>query len=297
MSAWPEASSGGWCLTKGQPDWSGITLGHKMSLAGGMSDQRSTWTEASPGKYIWPQVNLTEVVSHLARRCLCLGGTSEQRSAWPKVWPNVSLNQSLIWEAHLIRGLPGQHSIMLGWEMSLPGGTSDQRSAWPKDLKKCQPAQSLTYGGVHLTKCIKFIWKFEHTLHFRCCFAEVFSTKDQQECYLKAFVTTADSIEKVQDSCPRSAQSCEDSDHIMYACTVRVNGGDVSGYVDVGKHGRGAKLRSALKQKILTNMSVFVAWVCGGVLLGEKSIQINSTKWLKKQSIHMLKTHKTQECT
>ena len=53
-----------------------------------------------------------------------------------------------------------------------------------------------------------------------------------------------DSIEKVQDAYTRIAQIYGDSDHIMCTISVRVNGGDVSGYVDDGEHGGGAKLRS-----------------------------------------------------
>ena len=62
----------------------------------------------------------------------------------------------------------------------------------------------------------------------------------------------------------------------MCAYSVRLNGGDVSGYVDDGEHVGGAKLRSATEHN-LTNVSVFVAWVCGGVHLGEKKIQMYST--------------------
>ena len=51
----------------------------------------------------------------------------------------------------------------------------------------------------------------------------------------KAFVTKTDSTEKVKDAYTRIAQICGDSDHIMCAYSVRVNGGDVSGYVDDGR--------------------------------------------------------------
>ena len=81
-----------------------------------------------------------------------------------------------------------------------------------------------------------------------------------------------DSIEKVQDAYARIAQICGDSDHIICAYSVRVNGGDVSGYVDDVEHGGGAKLRNAIEHKSLTNVSIFVAQVSGGVSLGEKNI-------------------------
>ena len=42
----------------------------------------------------------------------------------------------------------------------------------------------------------------------------------------------------------------------MCAYSVRVNGGDVSGYVDDRGHGQDAKLRSAIEHKNLTNVSV-----------------------------------------
>ena len=47
----------------------------------------------------------------------------------------------------------------------------------------------------------------------------------------------------------RIAQVCGDSDHIMCACSVRVNGGDVPRYVDEGEHVGGAKLRSSIEHK------------------------------------------------
>ena len=95
---------------------------------------------------------------------------------------------------------------------------------------------------------------------------------NEQENYFKAFVTKTNSIEKVQDAYTRIAQICGDSDHIMCAYPVRVNSGDVSGYVDDGEHGGGAKFRSVIEHKRLTNVSIFVARVCGGVHLSEKKI-------------------------
>ena len=65
--------------------WHSITLGHKMSL---------------PGGYIWPKVNLTKVVTHLATRCLCMG-------------------------VHLTTGHLDQSCNTLGHKMSLSGGQVD----------------------------------------------------------------------------------------------------------------------------------------------------------------------------
>ena len=78
----------------------------------------------------------------------------------------------------------------------------------------------------------------------------------------------------------------------MCAYSVRVNGGDVSGYVDDGEHGEGTKLRSAIENKSLTNVSIFVAWVYGGVHLGEKRFRCIAQ--VSKQAIDTYdkKTHK-----
>ena len=119
MSTWPETSPTGgsiWskvnltevvtylatrCLCPGgmsderSPQCSINTLGHKMSLPGvhltkGQPEPK-IWQKCKPdprftqqGWYIWPEVNLTEVVTHLATRCCCQEGPSDQRSAWPK---------------------------------------------------------------------------------------------------------------------------------------------------------------------------------------------------------------------
>ena len=92
--------------------WHSNALGHKMSLPGGTSDERSTWhkdltkmstcpkevmhlaTDVSARGDIWPKVNLTqrsdkmstwpEVVMHLATRYLCLGEC---------IWWKISLTQ------------------------------------------------------------------------------------------------------------------------------------------------------------------------------------------------------------
>ena len=66
----------------------------------------------------------------------------------------------------------------------------------------------------------------------------------EQQWYLKAFVTKADSIKKVQHAYIRTAQISENSEHIMCAYSLSVNDADVSGYVDDGEHGKDAKLRS-----------------------------------------------------
>ena len=97
-------------LTRGQPDWSSNTLGHKVSLP--------LWG------VIWPDVNLTKVVTHLANRCLC--------QAVP-----------------LTRGQPDQSTNTLGNKISLLGVhlTRDpinwSSNTWPQDV---------TARGVHLTK-------------------------------------------------------------------------------------------------------------------------------------------------
>ena len=56
----------------------------------------------------------------------------------------------------------------------------------------------------------------------------------------------------------------------MCAYTVTVNGTDISGYVDDGEYDGGAMLTSAIEHKNLTNISVFVAQVYGGVHSGGK---------------------------
>ena len=95
-----------WAKVKLTQRCNSVTLGHKMSLPGeGTSDQRSTQPKASSGGYTWPQVNLTEVVTHLARRCplgvhLTRGQPDwssntlgHKMSLWGYVWPKVSLTQ------------------------------------------------------------------------------------------------------------------------------------------------------------------------------------------------------------
>ena len=59
----------------------------------------------------------------------------------------------------------------------------------------------------------------------------------------------------------------------MCAYPVGVNGGDVSGCVHDGEHGEGTRFKSAIEHKNLTNVLVFVAWVHGGVHLGEKRLR------------------------
>ena len=111
----------------------------------------------------------------------------------------------------------------------------------------------------------------------------------EQESYFKGFVTKTHSIEKVQDEYTRIAEICGVSDHIMCAYSVRVNGGDVSGYVDDGGHGEGAKLRSAIENKSLTNVSVFVAWVYGRVHLGEERFRCIAQMAMEGIDIPMFK--------
>ena len=154
MSTWPEASPvGGYTWPKISLIQSNITLGQKMSLPGGMSDQRSAWPK------VWPNVNLTQ--------SLILGGY---------IWPKVSLTQSLTKFQPDLKPHPEGYvwpnvnltwsCITLGHKMSLPGGTSDPRSAWPEVWQNVDLTQSLILG-VHLTKCRKVSWKFEHTMSFK----------------------------------------------------------------------------------------------------------------------------------
>ena len=72
---------------------------------------------------------------------------------------------------------------------------------------------------------------------------------EKKAMYLNSFVTKTNVRDKVQDAYTRIAQRCKDSDHIMCAYPVRVNDGDVSGYVDGRGHGGCAKLRSAIEHK------------------------------------------------
>ena len=126
-----------------------------------------------------------------------------QRSAWPEVWLNVNLTWSFIWGVHLARGQPDWGINTLGHKMSLGGkyvepkvnlsavvthlatrchwqGSFWPKSTWPKDLTKLSTQPKASPIGVHLTKCKKEIWNFENTLHFRSCFTDVFSTKEQR---------------------------------------------------------------------------------------------------------------------
>ena len=145
MSTWPKASSWGVHLTSGQPD--------------PKSDQMSTWPKASSwGDMSDEMLTWSEVISHLDTRCLCLG----------EIWPKVSLTRSLT------KCQPDPKPD--------PGGDIWPKSTWPKDLTKMSTwPEASSAGGAHLTKCRNVIWKFEHTLHFRSCFTEVFSTKDQHD--------------------------------------------------------------------------------------------------------------------
>ena len=91
MSTWPEVSHlvtrclcPGGHLTIGQLDWHSNTLGHKMSVWG----------------VIWPQVNLTKVVTHLAwgrnRLTFCLIGSQPASqlhlAGQAAMWKNVNLS-------------------------------------------------------------------------------------------------------------------------------------------------------------------------------------------------------------
>ena len=80
---------------------------------------------------IWPEVNLPEVVTHLATRCLSPGGMSNQKKpdqiitlvhkmslVGGSIWPKVSLTQ----RSEKCQPNPKHHL----------GGPSDQRSTWLK---------------------------------------------------------------------------------------------------------------------------------------------------------------------
>ena len=177
-------------LTRGQPDWSSNTLVHKMS-----------W----PGGYFWPEVNLSAIVTHLATRCLSQGvhltrGQSDCSSYMlghkmslpggghlttgqpdPKIWqkcqpnPRPYLTGGYVWpEVNLTEVRTHLATRCHHWGSIWPKVSQTQRS-----IQKCQPDLKHHLWGVNLTKCKKDIWKFEHALHFRSCFTEVFSTKDQ----------------------------------------------------------------------------------------------------------------------
>ena len=93
---------------------------------------------------------------------------------------------------------------------------------------------------------------------------------NEQERNIKGFVTKTESIENVQDAYTRITQICGDSDHIMCAYSVRVNGGDVSGYVDDGELGGGAKLKSVWEHK--------TSLMCQSLLHG----CVGESIWVKK---------------
>ena len=93
------------------------------------------------------------------------------QSTWPEVWLNVNLTQSLIWgyiwpNVNLIQSLTKcQHDLK-----PHPGGY-----IWPNvnltwSLTKCQPDPRPHLGAVHLSKCRKVIWFFDHTTRFCSCF-------------------------------------------------------------------------------------------------------------------------------
>ena len=68
--------------------------------------------------------------------------------------------------------------LLLATRCLYQGGTSELSSTGP-NLVSLLAMRCLYWGSIWL-KCKKDIWKFENTLHFRCCFTEVFSMKDQQ---------------------------------------------------------------------------------------------------------------------
>ena len=141
ISSWPKGWSWEVHLTKGQPD--------------SKCDQMSTWSKA----WSW-EVQLTK--GQTDSKC-------DQMLAWPKAW----------WlGVCLSKGQPDSKCDQMSTRPKASWwGMSDQRSAWPEDLTKCQPDLKPHLLKVLLTKWKKDIWKFQHTLHFRSCFTEVFSIK------------------------------------------------------------------------------------------------------------------------
>ena len=111
--------------------------------------------KADLGRYTWPKVRLIQSVTK------CQPDPKPDHGVY--IWPKVSLTQNVT------KCQPDPKPD--------GGGMSDQRSAWPEDLTKCQPDLKPYLFWVLLTKWKKDIWKFEHTLHFRSCFTEVFSMK------------------------------------------------------------------------------------------------------------------------
>ena len=99
--------------------WSSITVGHKMYL---------------PVGYIWPQVNLTTVVTQLATRCLCLGegyidilwdsmsASQLQLASQPAMW-KMSTCQILGW------------SDSWWWENWGPNSPLGEWPTWPRPGK------------------------------------------------------------------------------------------------------------------------------------------------------------------
>ena len=130
----------GICLTKGQPGWSSNTLGHKMSLPGGYIRPEVSLTElvthlatrCLSWAYVWPKVNLAEVVTHLAIKCLCQEGTSDQRSTW--LMYNTFDHKMSLLEVNLTKG---HHDLkpyyMATWLVASSWGVClAQKSTWLK---------------------------------------------------------------------------------------------------------------------------------------------------------------------
>ena len=117
-------------------------------------------TKGQPDPKIWQKCQ-PDPKSHLWGVHLTKGQPypkADQMSSWPEVVP-------LLATRCLYQGLG-----YVWWKVSLTQ-RSEKMSTWPKVSSR---------GSICL-KCKKDIWKIEHTLRFMVCFAEVFSTKDQQE--------------------------------------------------------------------------------------------------------------------
>ena len=92
-----------------------------------------------------------------------------------------------LWGEHLTKSHPNPN---IWWNFNLIRSLTYGGYIWPKvsltwkSVKNVKPDLKPQLLGVHLTKCKKEIWKFEHTLHFMFCFTEVFSMKDHSECFI-----------------------------------------------------------------------------------------------------------------
>ena len=119
---------------------------------------------------------------------------ADQMSSWPTVVPLLT-TRCLYKGVCLTKGQPDwKADQMSSWPAVVPLLTTRclyLGFVWPKvsltkDLRKnVNLTKTSSMEGSIWLKCKKDIWKFEHTLHFRSCFTEVFSMKDQKEICLQ----------------------------------------------------------------------------------------------------------------